>query len=130
MQFEFIDYSGCFPNLCAGKLTFKADGKQYAGYVDIVSGGDVWFDDRWSEHVEEGHVSVPAEFLIGIPVFEDGPAYTIRAKLRYRIDRSSGELRLWYELQQLQRVFAKAIEANVQKLEELLSGELPIYSGR
>lgn len=54
MQFEFIDYSGCFPNLCAGKLTFKADGKQYAGYVDMISGGDVWFDDRWSEHVEEG----------------------------------------------------------------------------
>lgn len=53
MQFEFIDYSGCFPNLCAGKLTFKADGKQYAGYVDIISGGDVWFDDHWSEHVEE-----------------------------------------------------------------------------
>ena len=41
MKFEFIDYSGCFPNLCAGKLTFRADGKQYAGYVDIVSGGDV-----------------------------------------------------------------------------------------
>lgn len=61
---------------------------------------------------------------------EDGPAYTIRAKLRYRIDRSGGELRLWYELQQLQRVFAKAMEAHVQKLEELLSGELPIYSGR
>ena len=37
MKFEFIDYSGCFPNLCAGKLTFRADGKQYAGYVDIVS---------------------------------------------------------------------------------------------
>lgn len=54
MQFEFIDYSGCFPNLCAGKLTFKADGKQYADYVDMISGGDVWFDDHWSEHVEEG----------------------------------------------------------------------------
>lgn len=36
MKFEFIDYSGCFPNLCAGKLTFKADGKQYAGYVDMI----------------------------------------------------------------------------------------------
>lgn len=54
MQFEFIDYSGCFPNLCAGKLTFKADGKQYADYVDMISGGDVWFDDHWSDHVEEG----------------------------------------------------------------------------
>lgn len=54
MKFEFIDYSGCFPNLCAGKLTFKADGKQYADYVDMISGGDVWFDDHWSEHVEEG----------------------------------------------------------------------------
>ncbi len=90
----------------------------------------VYTEKSPSGAVSEGHVSVPAEFLIGIPVFEDGPAYTIRAKLRYRIDRSSGELRLWYELQQLQRVFAKAMEAHVQKLEELLSGELPIYSGR
>lgn len=90
----------------------------------------VYTEKSPSGAVSEGHVSVPAEFLIGIPVFEDGPAYTIRAKLRYRIDRSGGELRLWYELQQLQRVFAKAMEAHVQKLEELLSGELPIYSGR
>jgi len=89
----------------------------------------VYTEKSPSGAVSEGHVSVPAEFLIGIPVFEDGPAYTIRAKLRYRIDRSSGELKLWYELQQLQRVFAKAMEAHVQKLEELLSGELPIYSG-
>ena len=79
----------------------------------------VYTEKSPSGAVSEGHVSVPAEFLIGIPVFEDGPAYTIRAKLRYRIDRSSGELRLWYELQQLQRVFAKAMEAHVQKLEEL-----------
>ncbi|WP_417150505.1 DUF2303 family protein [Parasutterella excrementihominis] len=89
----------------------------------------VYTEKSPSGAVSEGHVSVPAEFLIGIPVFEDGPDYTIRAKLRYRIDRSSGELRLWYELQQLQRVFAKAMEAHVQKMEELLSGELPIYSG-
>ena len=89
----------------------------------------VYTEKTPSGAVSEGHVSVPAEFLIGIPVFEDGPSYTIRAKLRYRIDRSNGELKLWYELQQLQRVFAKAMEAHVQKLEELLSGELPIYSG-
>lgn len=49
MQFEFIDYSGCFPNLCAGKLTFKADGKQYAGYVDIISGGDFVFGGHGCE---------------------------------------------------------------------------------
>lgn len=29
MQFEFIDYDGGFPNLCSGRLKFKADGKVY-----------------------------------------------------------------------------------------------------
>lgn len=27
MQFEFIDYDGGYPNLCFGRLKFKADGK-------------------------------------------------------------------------------------------------------
>lgn len=72
MKFEFIDYSGCFPNLCAGKLTFKADGKQYAGYVDMISGGDVWFDDHWNEHVEEG----PWDDLSG-PLLKEHPEQPI-----------------------------------------------------
>lgn len=49
MKFEFIDYSGCFPNLCFGRLKFKADGKIYEEVVSLISGGSVW-----CEGVEEG----------------------------------------------------------------------------
>ena len=54
MQFEFIDYDGGYPNLCFGRLKFKADGKIYEEVVSLISGGSVWFDSHWCEHVEEG----------------------------------------------------------------------------
>lgn len=60
MQFEFIDYDGGFPNLCSGRLKFKADGKVYEEDVSLISGGSVWFDSHWCEHVEEGPCSTSA----------------------------------------------------------------------
>lgn len=41
MQFEFIDYDGGYPNLCFGRLKFKADGKIYEEVVSLISGGSV-----------------------------------------------------------------------------------------
>lgn len=38
MQFEFIDYDGGYPNLCFGRLKFKADGKIYEEVVSLISG--------------------------------------------------------------------------------------------
>lgn len=46
MQFEFIDYDGGYPNLCFGRLKFKADGKIYEADVSLISGGSVWFDSH------------------------------------------------------------------------------------
>lgn len=76
-----------------------------------------------------GKIQVPTEFVIGIPVFEDGPAYTIRAKLRYRIDRNNGSLCLWFELQLINRIFKNAIERQSKAISEKLSNVLPIYNG-
>lgn len=76
-----------------------------------------------------GKIQVPTEFVIGIPVFEDGPAYTIRAKLRYRIDRNNGSLCLWFELQLINRVFKNAIERQSKAISEKLTNVLPIYDG-
>jgi len=39
MQFEFIDYDGGYPNLCFGRLKFKADGKIYEEVVSLISDG-------------------------------------------------------------------------------------------
>jgi hypothetical protein len=54
-QVEFVSYNGAWPNLCSGVLVVKVDGKTWTfdQYV-MQSGGSVWFDDSWSEHVESG----------------------------------------------------------------------------
>ena len=60
---EFVSHTGRFPNLCSGILTVKIDGKEitfggYSGESDFpkiwCSGGRVWFDNNWGEHVEHG----------------------------------------------------------------------------
>lgn len=50
-----IEYDGEFPNLCSGHLKVCVDGKMYDfGRYALSSGGNVWFDDKWDEHVESG----------------------------------------------------------------------------
>ena len=54
-----IQYDGAYPNLCSGRLVVIIDGK-YWDFEDhsLRSGGNVWFDDDWTEHVEDGPWSV------------------------------------------------------------------------
>lgn len=54
-----IEYDGSFPNLCSGKLVVIVDGIrwEFPSYC-LSSGGNVWFDDDWSENVEEGAWSI------------------------------------------------------------------------
>jgi hypothetical protein len=54
---EFVNYTGEWPCLCHGILTIKVDGKEYE--IDhLISGGSVWFDDDWGDHVESGPWSI------------------------------------------------------------------------
>jgi len=64
MSVEFVSYSGAYPNLCAGTLVLCIDGVTTTlPNHSLVSGGTVWFDDDWCEHVECGpwSVDVPPE---------------------------------------------------------------------
>ena len=56
---EFVSYNGRYPNLCSGKLVLRIDGKEveFPDYC-MCSGGSVWFDDEYDEHVEWGEWSV------------------------------------------------------------------------
>ena len=52
-EVEFIRYTGEYPSACSGELTVKIDGltvKFESGC--LRSGGCVWFDDSYSEHIE------------------------------------------------------------------------------
>lgn len=77
----------------------------------------------------EKKLEVPTEFLIAIPIFASGQLHSIRVKLRYRINRNSGELILWYELTQIQKVFKRAIDTVAGYIKNELKGQLPIYTG-
>lgn len=56
---EFISYDGAYPNLCSGLLVLKINGKvkEFPRYC-LHSGGGVWFDDNWHEHIESGPWSI------------------------------------------------------------------------
>lgn len=55
MNVEFVSYSGRYPCLCHGQLILRVDGVEWEfGITALSSGGNVWFDDGWSEHVDEG----------------------------------------------------------------------------
>lgn len=52
---EFVSYDGEYPNLCSGKLVMRLNGNLITfPEFCLTSGGNVWFNDDWDEHVEEG----------------------------------------------------------------------------
>lgn len=60
MDIRFVSYDGKWPNLCSGNLTLLVDGVQMTfGKSEQfpcfwVTGGAVWFDEHWNEHVDKG----------------------------------------------------------------------------
>ena len=61
---KFISYDGRYPNLCSGTLVLEIDGVIRKDF-NLCSGGSVWFDADWCEHVESGpwFVEVPDDLL-------------------------------------------------------------------
>lgn len=53
---KFVSYDGKYPNLCSGTLILSIDGEIVECYMR--SGGTVWFDNEWNEHIECGKWSV------------------------------------------------------------------------
>lgn len=64
----------------------------------------------------KGKLDMFREFAIGIRPFHHGQAYEIKAFLRYRIDRNSGEIRFWFELQRADKVLEDACADMISKI--------------
>lgn len=80
-----------------------------------------------SEHVDDQGqpLKVPNLFLIAIPVFKNGPAYRIAARLRYR--KTAAGLTFFYQLWRADRTFDHSFqEACVRVRDET---ELPLMFG-
>jgi len=62
-----IEYNGEYPNLCSGDLVVIIDDKRWEFPSHCMrSGGNVWFDKGWDEHVDSGEWSI-SEWLEGFP---------------------------------------------------------------
>ena len=107
---------------------------QQLTHVTFRSAVDLSNGMRKFAYVEDGgaagEVKVPKEFLIGIPIFNNEKFFAIRVKLRYKIDRNTGALTIWYQMQQLNEVCKAAIYDLEQRIDERIKKELPIYKGR
>jgi len=65
------------------------------------------FEFQFSEqNNSKGTVTVPEKIAIGIAPFHNGTKYRIEARLRYRL--RDGELKIWYELIEPQKVLEDA----------------------
>ena len=54
-----IKYDGKYPNLCSGQLIVIIDGTEWVfPEYCLSSGGGVWFDNDWLEHVDSGCWSI------------------------------------------------------------------------
>jgi uncharacterized protein YfdQ (DUF2303 family) len=58
----------------------------------------------------KGKLEVFREFAIGVRPFFNGEGYQVRAYLRYRIDRNTGGIAFWYELQRHEDASRAVIE--------------------
>jgi uncharacterized protein YfdQ (DUF2303 family) len=81
-----------------------------------------------AEHTDQNGapLKVPSIFLIGIPVFNNGPLYRLAARLRYR--KNAGKIVFWYDLWRTDRTFDHAFTEAVQRVK--IETELPVLIGK
>lgn len=81
-------------------------------------------DVQGSAH--KGQLAVPEQFVIGIPVFENGQPWRIDVRFRYRI-QDGGKLILWIELIRPHKVIEEAVKELRNSIAK--ATDLPILNG-
>ena len=64
----------------------------------------------------EGKLNIPEQIVFGIQVHRGGSHYALPARFRYRI--KDGNLRMWYDLDQLEKAIEKSMEDTVTYIRE------------
>lgn len=84
------------------------------------------FDEEVQGSAQKGTLSVPEQFAIGVPVFENGERWRVDVRLRYRISEN-GKLTMWLELIRPHKVIEQAVTELRGRIAEQTS--LPILNG-
>lgn len=115
---DFQSPSGAELLEMATNFTINRDANFSSG-VRLSSGE---FQFQFSEENKKGSVTVPEKIEIGIPVFKNGQAYRVQAKLRYRLH--SGKLTLWYELIEINSIMDDAFKNVCDFIKENISDSI------
>lgn len=68
------------------------------------------------DNATKGNLELFKEFAIGVSPFFGGSPYQVKAFLRYRIDRNSGAIKFWYELQRADKTIEDAAKEIIEKI--------------
>lgn len=85
------------------------------------------FQLQWSEENQKGTVELPEKIAIGIPIFHNGKAYKVEARLRYRL--SEGKVTFTYKLIEPQRAIEHAFAEVVKQVVDGVGNGVPLYFG-
>lgn len=101
---------------------------KYGSAVNLQNGMvQIEFTEQ-GDQATKGKLELFREFALGLRPFANGQAYQIRAFLRYRVDRNTGELAFWFELQRPDRVLEDACRETVELIRN--TAGLPVIFGR
>jgi len=104
-------------DILAFVLTLQETRKvKYGSAVNLTNGMVQLEFTEEGDSATKGRLEVFREFTLGIRPFAGSEAYSLKALLRYRIDRNSGEIAFWFDLQRPDRVLEDACRATVEQI--------------
>ena len=91
---------------------------KYGSSVNLANGMVQLEFTEEGDSATKGKLEVFRKFTLGLRPFAGGDAYSVEALLRYRIDRNSGEIKFWFDLQRADRVLEDACRATVELIRD------------
>ena len=83
------------------------------------------YDEEIRGTAKKGTIEIPDSFVLGLPIHENGPAYKIPVRLRWRLHE--GKVVFWYEIARPHRFVADALKEIRERVEG--QTDLAVFSG-
>jgi len=90
----------------------------FASSIRLADGTNQFtFEEEVQGTAQKGQLAIPEQFVIGVPVFENGEKWRVDVRLRYRIEEG-GRLVMWVELVRPHKVIEEAVKELRAKISE------------
>lgn len=80
------------------------DGQVQLAYTEVID----------AKAGQDGALTIPREFELGLRIFKNGDGYKLKARLKYRL--AGGGVKFWYELDRPERAIEDAFAGYIEKV--------------